>query len=83
MILFWSARSATSGALLNSRMTVSGRITKTIDRGGFYETAGCLRDVIQNHLFQIVALLAMEPPAVRDFSAVHNEKAKSSGPCAR
>ena len=33
------------------------------DRGAFYETAGCLRDVIQNHLFQVVALLAMEPPA--------------------
>jgi glucose-6-phosphate 1-dehydrogenase len=46
------------------------------DRGGFYETAGCLRDVIENHLFQIVALLAMEPPADRDFGAVHNEKAK-------
>ncbi|HVA13074.1 MAG TPA: glucose-6-phosphate dehydrogenase, partial [Stellaceae bacterium] len=46
------------------------------DRGAFYETAGCLRDVVQNHLFQIVALLAMEPPADRDFGAVHNEKAK-------
>ena len=46
------------------------------DRGAFYETAGCLRDVIQNHLFQVVALLAMEPPADRDFGAVHNEKAK-------
>ena len=45
-------------------------------RGAFYETAGCLRDVIQNHLFQVVALLAMEPPADRDFGAVHNEKAK-------
>ena len=45
-------------------------------RGGFYETAGCLRDVIQNHLFQIVALLAMEPPAGRDYGAVQNEKAK-------
>jgi glucose-6-phosphate 1-dehydrogenase len=44
------------------------------NRGAFYETAGCLRDVIQNH--QIVALLAMEPPAGRDFGAVHNEKAK-------
>jgi glucose-6-phosphate 1-dehydrogenase len=44
-------------------------------RGAFYETAGCLRDVIQNHLFQIVALLAMEPPAYRGFDAVHNEKA--------
>ncbi|MDE2235855.1 MAG: glucose-6-phosphate dehydrogenase [Gammaproteobacteria bacterium] len=44
-------------------------------RGAFYETAGCLRDVIQNHLFQIVTLLAMEPPAYRDFGAVHNESA--------
>jgi glucose-6-phosphate 1-dehydrogenase len=45
-------------------------------RGGFYETAGCLRDVIENHLFQIVALLAMEPPAGRDYGAVQDEKAK-------
>ncbi|HVC19025.1 MAG TPA: glucose-6-phosphate dehydrogenase [Vicinamibacterales bacterium] len=45
-------------------------------RGAFYETAGCLRDVIQNHLFQIVALLAMEPPSDRNFGAVHSEKAK-------
>jgi glucose-6-phosphate 1-dehydrogenase len=45
-------------------------------RGAFYETAGCLRDVIQNHIFQIVALLAMEPPAGRDFGAVHTEQAK-------
>lgn len=44
-------------------------------RGAFYETAGCLRDVIQNHLFQIVALLAMEPPSGRDFGAVQTEKA--------
>ena len=45
-------------------------------RGAFYETAGCLRDVIQNHIFQVVSLLAMEPPAYRGFGAVHNEKAK-------
>ncbi|MDQ6618681.1 MAG: glucose-6-phosphate dehydrogenase [Pseudomonadota bacterium] len=44
-------------------------------RGAFYETAGCLRDVIENHLFQIVALLAMEPPTHRGFSAVHGETA--------
>jgi glucose-6-phosphate 1-dehydrogenase len=44
------------------------------NRGAFYETAGCLRDVIENHLFQIVALLAMEPPATQDFEAVHDEK---------
>jgi glucose-6-phosphate 1-dehydrogenase len=45
-------------------------------RGAFYETAGCLRDVVENHLFQVVALLAMEPPADRDFGAVQREKAK-------
>ena len=45
------------------------------ERGGFYESAGCLRDVIENHLFQIVALLAMEPPAYQGFGAVQSEKA--------
>jgi len=45
-------------------------------RGEFYETAGCLRDVIQNHLFQVVALLAMEPPTYRGFGSVHDETAK-------
>jgi len=45
-------------------------------RGAFYESAGCLRDVIQNHLFQVVALLAMEPPAYKGFGAVQSEKAK-------
>jgi glucose-6-phosphate 1-dehydrogenase len=45
------------------------------DRGGFYESAGALRDVIENHLFQIVALLAMEPPASPGFAAVQAEKA--------
>ena len=44
-------------------------------RGGFYESAGCLRDVVQNHLFQIVALLAMEPPSHRGFGAIQGEKA--------
>jgi glucose-6-phosphate 1-dehydrogenase len=44
-------------------------------RGAFYESAGCLRDVIQNHLFQIVALLAMEPPSYKGFRAVQEEKA--------
>jgi glucose-6-phosphate 1-dehydrogenase len=43
-------------------------------RGAFYETAGCLRDVIENHLFQVVALLAMEPPSYQGFAAVRGEK---------
>jgi len=45
------------------------------DRGGFYESAGALRDVVQNHLFQIVALLAMEPPSYPGFAAAQSEKA--------
>ena len=45
-------------------------------RGAFYETAGCLRDVIQNHLFQLVALLAMEPPAYRGYGAIHDKTAE-------
>ncbi len=44
-----------------------------VGRGAFYESAGCLRDVIQNHMFQIAALLAMEPPSYRGFGAVHRE----------
>ena len=42
-------------------------------RGSFYESAGCLRDVVQNHMFQIAALLAMEPPAYRSYGSVHRE----------
>jgi glucose-6-phosphate 1-dehydrogenase len=45
-------------------------------RGAFYETAGCLRDVVQNHLFQIMALLAMEQPADHTHSCIHAEKAR-------
>jgi glucose-6-phosphate 1-dehydrogenase len=43
-------------------------------RGAFYETAGCLRDVVENHLFQVVALLAMEPPSYQGMAAVQSEK---------
>jgi glucose-6-phosphate 1-dehydrogenase len=65
----------------NRNFVASVQITLAEDfgvagRGSFYESAGCLRDVIQNHLFQIVALLAMEPPAYQGYGAVHAEKAK-------
>ncbi len=43
-------------------------------RGAFYESAGALRDVIENHLFQIIALLTMDPPAYQGFGAVHSAK---------
>ena len=45
-------------------------------RGKFYDSVGALRDVVQNHLLQVVALLAMEPPAGPDAEALRDEKAK-------
>jgi glucose-6-phosphate 1-dehydrogenase len=45
-------------------------------RGAYYESVGVLRDMIQNHMFQMVAYLCMEPPASFAAEAVRNEKAK-------
>jgi glucose-6-phosphate 1-dehydrogenase len=45
-------------------------------RGKFYEEAGAIRDVLQNHLLQVVALLAMEPPASVSAEAIRNEQVK-------
>jgi glucose-6-phosphate 1-dehydrogenase len=46
------------------------------DRGAYYDTAGVLRDMIQNHMFQLMALVAMEPPGSFDADAVRDEKVK-------
>lgn len=46
-------------------------------RGAFYEETGAIRDVIQNHLFQILAILAMEPPARLDTESIRDEKVKA------
>ena len=45
-------------------------------RGAFYEQVGTIRDVIQNHLFQVLANLAMEPPGRNDSESVRDEKVK-------
>jgi glucose-6-phosphate 1-dehydrogenase len=45
-------------------------------RGAFYEQVGTIRDVIQNHLFQILANLAMEPPIRTDSESIRDEKVK-------
>ncbi len=45
-------------------------------RGGYYETSGAMRDMVPNHLFQLVSLTAMEPPISFDANAVRDEQAK-------
>ena len=45
-------------------------------RGGYYDTSGALRDMIQNHLLQILSVVAMEPPAIFDSESIRTEKAK-------
>ncbi len=45
-------------------------------RGGYYDKAGVVRDMIQNHLFQMMAYLCMEPPTSFDAEAIRNEKHK-------
>ena len=45
-------------------------------RGGYYEEAGALRDMVQNHLLQVLALVAMEPPVSLEAEAVRDEKVK-------
>jgi len=45
-------------------------------RGKFYEEAGCIRDVIQNHLFQVLACLTMDPPTGEANDAIRHEKAR-------
>lgn len=46
------------------------------NRGGYYDHSGALRDMIQNHLLQLVALVAMEPPMAIDSVSIRNEKLK-------
>ncbi|MBU1361514.1 MAG: glucose-6-phosphate dehydrogenase [Gammaproteobacteria bacterium] len=54
-------------------------VAETVDvggRGSFYDAAGALRDMVPNHLFQLLAMICMEPPNSFDAEAVRNEKAK-------
>jgi len=46
-------------------------------RGGYYDTSGVLRDMIQNHVFQVLSLVAMEPPVNLSANAVRDEKIKA------
>jgi len=54
-------------------------VAETVDvghRAGYYDTTGVLRDMFQNHMLQMLALVAMEPPASFDADAIRNEKVK-------
>jgi glucose-6-phosphate 1-dehydrogenase len=46
------------------------------ERGGYYEEAGALRDMVQNHLLQVLSLIAMEPPVSLDAEPIRDEKVK-------
>jgi glucose-6-phosphate 1-dehydrogenase len=46
-------------------------------RGGFYEQAGAMRDIVQNHVLQVLALTLMEPPASIDAQGIRDEKVKA------
>jgi glucose-6-phosphate 1-dehydrogenase len=45
-------------------------------RGGYYEQAGALRDMVQNHMLQVLSLVAMEPPVANEANAIRDEKVK-------
>ena len=52
-------------------------------RGGYYDNAGALRDMIQNHVMNLLALVAMEPPVSADADSIRDEKFKVLARCAR
>ena len=57
------------------QITVS-EVLSADDRGGYYDQSGALRDMVQNHIFQLMALVAMEPPAALDARSIRDEKTK-------
>lgn len=66
----WSAR-----GIDNVQITIAETVGLE-DRAGYYDGAGALRDMVTNHMLQLLALVAMEPPARFDKDAVRDEKAK-------
>lgn len=60
----------------NIRITVAESIGMESRRGAYYDTAGALRDIVQNHALQLLCLTTMEPPATFRAEAIRDEKVK-------
>lgn len=60
----------------NVQITCAENLGMEGGRGGYYDTAGALRDMVQNHLFQLLSLVAMEPPTDLSADSVRDEKVK-------
>jgi glucose-6-phosphate 1-dehydrogenase len=58
------------------QITVAETLGMEGRRGAYYDQSGALRDMVQNHLFQLLCLLAMEPPCAMDALAIRDEKVK-------
>lgn len=54
----------------------SNEVVGVETRGGYYEKSGALRDMVQNHMFQLMSLIAMEPPSSLDTERIRDEKVK-------
>ncbi len=60
----------------NIQITVAESLGMEGRRGAFYDTAGALRDIVQNHMLQLLCLIAMEPPPALDPQSIRDEKVK-------